>query len=81
MRPNRSLSGLALALFLVVPAAFAIELQVEGPQDTLLGPPERTIPFGRRPSISLRERSGLTISAYTPISRARRAMSCVNCDP
>ena len=41
MRPNRSLSGLALALFLVVPAALAVELQVEGPQDTLLGPPER----------------------------------------
>lgn len=41
MRPNRSLSGLALALFLVVPAAFGVELQVEGPQDTLLGPPER----------------------------------------
>jgi hypothetical protein len=28
-------------LFLVVPAAFGVELQVEGPQDTLLGPPER----------------------------------------
>jgi hypothetical protein len=28
-------------LFFVVPAAFAVELQVEGPQDTLLGPPER----------------------------------------
>ncbi len=41
MRPNRSLSGLAIALFLVAPALFAADLQVEGPQDTLLGPPER----------------------------------------
>jgi len=42
MRPNRSLSGLAIALFLVIaPALFATDLQVEGPQDTLLGPPER----------------------------------------
>src|SRR5436305_4537931 len=42
MRPNRSLSGLAIALFLIIaPALFATDLQVEGPQDTLLGPPER----------------------------------------
>jgi hypothetical protein len=42
MRPNRSLSGIAIALFLVfAPALFATDLQVEGPQDTLLGPPER----------------------------------------
>jgi hypothetical protein len=42
MRPNRSLSGLAIALFLVIaPALFATDLQVEGPQDTLFGPPER----------------------------------------
>jgi hypothetical protein len=42
MRPNRSLSGLAIALLLVfTPALFATDLQVEGPQDTLLGPPER----------------------------------------
>ena len=45
MRPNRSLSGLALALFLVVPAAFGVELQVQpfvwvavGGQGTLFGP-------------------------------------------
>ena len=41
MRPNRSLSGLVIALLLIAPALFATDLQVEGPQDTLLGPPER----------------------------------------
>src|SRR4051794_11593166 len=41
MRLTRSLSGLAIALFLVAPALFATDLQVEGPQDTLFGPPER----------------------------------------
>src|SRR6185369_10016042 len=41
MRPLGSLMGLALALCLLAPAAFASNLEVEGPQDTLFGPPER----------------------------------------
>ena len=45
------------------------------------GPPERTMPRGANSRIALALASQGQISQYTPISRMRRAISCVYCDP
>src|SRR6185312_14158600 len=45
------------------------------------GPPEKMIPFGANFAISSGAWSQARISQYTPISRTRRAISCVYCEP
>ena len=49
--------------------------------ETLRGPPDSTMPAGRRSRISPIGVLNGRISEYTDNSRRRRAMSCVNCDP
>src|SRR6476659_4586662 len=45
------------------------------------GPPDRMMPFAPNFAISAGSWSHAQISQYTPISRMRRAMSCVYCAP
>jgi hypothetical protein len=45
------------------------------------GPPERTMPLGAKARISASSVSQDRISEYTPISRMRRAISCVYWEP
>src|SRR6185437_12353283 len=53
----------------------------ESASTTDSGPPERITPFGANFAISPGSWSHAQISQYTPISRIRRAISCVYCDP
>src|SRR4030095_4873271 len=51
------------------------------PSVTLLGPPDKTMPFGANSRMNVSLTSYGWISQYTCVSRRRRAMSCVYCAP
>ncbi len=49
--------------------------------ETLSGPPDKITPIGANCLTSSDVSVNGKISQYTPISRTRRAMSCVYCEP